>query len=139
MPARKEPTVTLWEARYAQYEANYDIRREFMSLHPDTQNKYHMLAYTLPEWKLNQWGCPASTDDLDRQLCQTANQNGLDCAWFLISFYTSEAGWEEYVRQFNELPADESYPAEGFPISTALRTPVEIKDIVMNGQKNESM
>jgi len=128
MPRKKEKTVTLWEARYEQYAVNYDIRGQFKTLPQALQEKYHMLAYALPTWKLNKWGCPDSNDDLDRRLCKIANENGLETAWYLISFYTSEAGWEEYVRQFNELEPDESYPAEGFPISEALKTPMDIKE-----------
>ena len=125
MPRRKEETVTLWESRYHNYEVNYEIRQEFKAIPVELQNRYHTASFYLPPWKLNRWGCPEMNDHLERQMIQVANQNGLDCVWFLIGYYTSDSGWEQYVEQFNALEPDMSYPAERFEVSLALSDTVK--------------
>ena len=122
MPAHREKR-TLDEWRAYNYAVNYDLRQQFKALKPDEQIRYHALAYALPEWQLNRYGAPALNDDIENTLVAVANQNRLPVAWFLITFYTSEDGWDDYVRKFNDLPMDESFPREKILKKDALFSP----------------
>lgn len=117
MPARKI-RKTLDEWRGHNYSVNYDLRQQFKTYPPEMQLKYASLAYSLPPWKLNRYGCPVMDTDPDvhyeheRAMIKIARQGGLPDAFLLCIFYTSDEGWNEYVRLFNELPLDETFPRE---------------------------
>lgn len=113
MPARKDKK-TLDEWRAYNYAVNYDLRGQFKAMPEEIQQQYQMLIYALPEWKLNRFGAPAMTYELENDMIRLAFVHRLPDAFFLISFYTSEEGWQEYVRQFNELEQDESFPREKY-------------------------
>jgi len=128
MPARKNKK-TLDEWRAYNYSVNYDLRGQFKALNQETQEKYALLAFALPPWKLNQYGAPVMDSrpdvhyECERRMIELALENRLPDAWFLCMFYTSEAGWEEYVRQFNSLEEDETFPKEKHEQKQALFSP----------------
>lgn len=109
MPKQKVEKVNLYEARGANYVAHYEFRQYVLSLPKEVQEKYHSLSMVFPEWKLNNFGAVQINEDEENRLISLANQHGLQ-AWYLISIYTSDDGWNKFVGQFNELPPDESYP-----------------------------
>lgn len=123
MKKRKEKTVSLWEARAEQYAANLAIRKEFAeTLSDDEKEKYRMISSSIGCVTLNHWGCPQLSYDAEKYLIILAIQNKLE-AWLLIPFYVSEEGWDEYVRLFQNLPPDDSYPATRLEAEMALETP----------------
>lgn len=117
---KSEKTLTLWEIRYHNYAVNYDLRKQFQCMDIDEQERYHQMSFYLPPWTLNRYGCPQMDDILEMEMIRLANRSQLSCAWFLISYYTSESGWEQYVAQFNDLEPDPSYPQERFKVSLVL-------------------
>lgn len=107
MPARKEK-IDLYTARLQNYEEHYAFRQYVQSLPQELQERYDSLAMSFPEWELNNFGAVIMSEDEEMRLIQTAHQYGLQ-AWYLISFYTSEDGWNKFVGKFNALPPDENF------------------------------
>jgi len=119
--ARKKEKFTLWEARYHNYEFNYNLRQQFKTFDIETQNKYRIISSSIKDWKVNKFGSPTLNDELENEIIFLALQNHLPDAFFLIGFYNCEEGWNDYVRQFNELDPDESYPPEKFDKTISMR------------------
>lgn len=108
MPKRAEEKIDLYAARARNYEEHYAFRKYVLSLPQELQNRYDSLAMAFPEWELNNFGTVVMSEDEEMRLIQTASQYGLQ-AWYLISFYTSEDGWNKFVGKFNALPPEENF------------------------------
>lgn len=103
--AKKTP---IQRARAKEYASHYACRQYFLSLPGDLQERYRALSMVFPEWELNRFGAIQMDEHQENQLIHLANRHGL-IAWYLISIYTSEDGWNQFVGKFNALEVRDQF------------------------------
>lgn len=98
----------IYRERRRNYAQHFECRKYVLGLPIETQEKYNALSMAFPEWNLNNEGAVQMDEYQEKTLIDVANQNGLQ-AWYLISFYTSQDGWNQFLGKFNALPEDEPF------------------------------
>ena len=100
---RKPKLPDVWRLRRDNYAQFYADRQHFKALPPETQDQYRRLAEVTNFPHLNLAGGITTSDDDRRNLIMLGVAADLD-HWYINRFIVTDAGWDEYIRQFNDLP-----------------------------------
>ena len=78
---------------------------KFIMAHPEEELKHyrHLLQYIQPPI-LNPFGCDSYDEEQEKEIIAIARSEAIQDASFLISWYLSDEGWQDFQRQWDELP-----------------------------------
>lgn len=113
---RKPERVSQQAARGANYASHYESRQMFKAYPSETQDLYRRVSLAIPrDWQVNDFGAVVLNETDETYIIQLAIQNRLPHAWYLITFFQSEEGWEDFRKKFESLPEPEkTYPEASF-------------------------
>lgn len=113
---RKPERISQQAARGENYASHYESRQTFKAFPQETQDLYRRVSQSLPyEWCLNGFGAVVLSEETETRMIYLALQNHLPHAWYLIPFYQSEDGWDEFRKKFEALPeVEKTYPKASF-------------------------
>lgn len=122
---RKPERISQQAARGENYASHYESRQMFKAFLQETQDLYRRVSQSLPsDWQLNEFGAVAMTEDIENRMIYLALQNRLPHAWYLIPFFQSEAGWDDFRNKFEGLPeVKKTYPVESFVKDEVIHNP----------------
>lgn len=123
----KPERISQQAARGENYSSHYESRQTFKAFPQETQDLYRRISTSLPpEWCLNEFGAVVISEETETRMIHLALQNHLPHAWYLIPFYQSEDGWEDFRKKFEGLPeVEKTFPVEKFVKEEVIHTPVE--------------
>lgn len=90
----------LWSQIADNYVFHFECRQHVKGLDPAQVQHYLMYALQLETLKLNRWGALDISMDVIDWMIKRAKDNKFPDAWLLIPFYLSDAGWDEFQRQW---------------------------------------
>lgn len=122
---RKPERVSQQAARGENYASHYESRQMFKAFPQETQDLYRRVSLAMPrDWQVNDFGAVMLTETDENYMIQLAVQNRLPHAWYLITFFQSEEGWEDFRKKFEELPeVEKTYPKASYAKDEVIHSP----------------
>lgn len=129
---RKPERISKQAARGENYASHYESWQTFKTFPQETQDLYRRVSQSMPcEWCINDFGAVVLSEEIENRMIYLAIQNHLPHAWYLIPFFQSENGWENFRKEFEGLPeVEKTYPVEKFVKEKVIHAPVDNSTIL---------
>lgn len=101
---RKQKEPTIYRQRRDNYVSHFKFRQTFKALPVEMQLLYQKFSVLLPRPVLDVWGAGGYTMDEMNGLIKLANSKGLPNCWMLVPWYATDEGWNDFQKQWQELP-----------------------------------
>jgi len=102
--ARKVTSSKIYHERRDNYVFHFEQRSIFKAFALELQLLYRKWSATLPVPRLNPWGAGLYTEDEWTQIIKLAIAKNLPHAFYLVSWYQSDEGWNVFQELWQELP-----------------------------------
>ena len=107
---RTPKKIDVQRTRRDNYAAHFAARKFVQTLPPELQMCYLTATQVTKPTKLNPYGADSYSDEDWTLIVNLAQQRGLQ-AFYINAWYTSNEGWQDFQKQWQELPDEFEMPA----------------------------